>query len=94
MAEGAQERLAALIQKACGRKEADLDSSLLTHIKALCKQSDDNVLFAWEALWAQLRAPHSQVTAARQQPAGCALWEPCSRAKWQRSPSLCPFPAD
>ncbi|KAL4437191.1 hypothetical protein ABPG75_004330 [Micractinium tetrahymenae] len=58
--EASHARLATLIDRACARNQPDLDASALQTIKGLCRQSDDLVLAAWEALWAQLRAPHAQ----------------------------------
>ncbi|PRW58637.1 UV-stimulated scaffold A-like protein [Chlorella sorokiniana] len=60
--EDAQHRLEGLVARACAKQQtgASLDPSLLSDIKALCRQSDDNVQLAWEALWGQLRASHAQ----------------------------------
>ena len=64
-------RLEALVVRACAKQQtgASLDPSLLSDIKALCRQSDDNVQMAWEAAWGQLRAPHAQVRRCRRPPA-------------------------
>ena len=60
----ADQRVSALVPAACHRREADLPGPLLAQIKAACKAGGDAaVLAAWEAAWAQLRAPHAQVLA-------------------------------
>lgn len=66
-----QHRLEALVARACAKQQtgASLDPSLLSDLKALCRQSDDNVQMAWEAAWGQLRAPHAQVRCRRSPPA-------------------------
>lgn len=56
-------RLLTLIDRACSRNQPDLDASALKAIKTLCRQNDNLVLVAWEALWVQLRATHAQVGA-------------------------------
>ena len=62
----AQQRLGTLIDRACTKRGAsELDASLLSSIKALCKQSDDNVLAAFDCAWDKLRAPHAQARRRR-----------------------------
>lgn len=62
-----QHRLEGLVARACSKQQngASLDPSLLSDIKALCRQSDEYVQMAWEALWGQLRASHAQVRRRR-----------------------------
>ena len=57
----ARQRLSSLIDRACVHSNPALDATLLAGIKTLCRQSDENVALAWEALWGHLRAPHAQV---------------------------------
>lgn len=59
-----QHRLILLIDKACNKRNGGLDAPLLSEIKTICRQSDANVLLAWDALWPQLKAPHAQVRRA------------------------------
>ena len=57
-----QHRIAVLVERICSKRNPALDGGLLAQIKALCKQGGDpRVIAAWQALWGQLRAPHSQV---------------------------------
>ncbi|KAL4423512.1 hypothetical protein ABPG77_003645 [Micractinium sp. CCAP 211/92] len=58
--EASHARLSTLIDRACARNQPDLDASALQGIKRLCRQSDDLVLAAWEALLSQMRATHAQ----------------------------------
>ncbi|EFN59274.1 hypothetical protein CHLNCDRAFT_49788 [Chlorella variabilis] len=56
-----QHRIAVLVERICSKRNPALDGGLLAQIKALCKQGGDpRVIAAWQALWGQLRAPHSQ----------------------------------
>ena len=70
-------RLEALVARACSKQHngASLDPRLLSDIKAVCRQSDERVQMAWEALWGQLRAPHAQVRRRRRPPSRSAAAE-------------------
>lgn len=74
-----QHRIAVLVERICSKRNPALDGGLLAQIKALCKQGGDpRVIAAWQALWGQLRAPHSQVR--WRQAAGCGRLLACLSA--------------
>ena len=55
-------QLTALIDSATDkRKGGALDEDCLKAVKGICRQSDDNVLLAFELLMDRLKQPHAQV---------------------------------